>query len=295
MNIGEALNIYNGFYNNNGDYGEDDLFMFTEATKYLIEETDDPEYMLALGGVYYENKFFDLALKYYEMAAVRDYEPAMLCLGYIWYYGRTGAVDYKKAFEYYSKAVQNIVAQYKIADMYKNGYYVQQNYDKYKEIIERLYPAIRYTNNAGDPLPEICLRLAGIRENDRNTDEALRLLRQGKSMLGIRIKYDPFFGNLTIMNDIVDMLYRLSKFDMSDCDFYDLFYLLKDPVKVGFSYNGTQHIIESVNEQDGSVSICFDGKWFRTFNDLLTKSDLNGELITIVTEKMKDFKIIEQG
>lgn len=292
MNISEALNIYNEFYNNNGDYDEDNLFIFTEAAKYLIEETDDPEYMFSLGGLYYENKFFDLALKYYEMAAVRDYEPALLGLGYIWYYGRTGTVDYKKAFEYYSKAGQNIIAQYKIADMYKNGHYVQRDYDKYKEIIERLYSAVRYTNNAGDPLPEICLRLAGIRENDGDIHEAVRLLRQGKSMLGIRIKYDPFFGNLTIMNDIIDMLYRLSEFDTSNFDFYDLYYLLKTPVKVGFSYNDTQHVIESVNEQDGSVSICFDEKWFRTFSDLLTKSDLNGELITVVTEKMKDFKII---
>lgn len=294
MKIREALDIYNDFYDNNGNYNEDDLFMFTEAAKFLIEETDDPEYMFSLGGIYYENKFFDLALKYYEMAAVRDYEPALLGLGYIWYYGRTGTVDYKKAFEYYSKAGQNIIAQYKIADMYKNGHYVQHNYDKYKEIIERLYPAIRYTNNAGDPLPEICLRLAGIRENEDNTDEAVRLLCEGKSMLSSRIKYDPFFGNLAIMNNIIDMLYRISEFDTSRFDFYDLYYLLKMPVKVSFSYNGIRHIIESVKEQDGSISVCFDGRWFRTFNDVLTKAMLNGELITILTEKMKDFKIIKQ-
>ena len=293
MNIKEALKIYNDFNNNNGDYNEEDLFMFTEAAKYLIEETDDPEYMFFLGAVYYENQFFDLALKYYEMAAERDYEPALLGLGYIWYYGRTGTVDYKKAFEYYSKTEHNVIAQYKIADMYKNGLYVPQDYHRYKEIIESLYPEVRYTDDAGAPLPEICIRLAEIRENDGDIDEAIRLLREGKSMLISRIQFDPFYGNLSIMNNIIDMLYRLSDFNKSGFDFFDLFHLFKEPVKVSFSYKGKNHIIESVKEQDDSVSVCLDGKWYRTFKDLLTKARLNDVLVTIAAEEMKDFSIVE--
>ena len=83
-------------------------------------------------------KRFDLALKYYEMAASYDYDEAYECLGYIWYYGRTGERDYKKAFEYFSKMMNkgHLVASYKVADMYKNGYYVEKNMETYKKIIE---------------------------------------------------------------------------------------------------------------------------------------------------------------
>ena len=36
---------------------------------YLIYELKNPKAILELGGYYYEQKNFDLALKYYEMAA----------------------------------------------------------------------------------------------------------------------------------------------------------------------------------------------------------------------------------
>lgn len=81
--------------------------------------------MADLGGYYYELKKYDLALKYYNMAAELGSEGTEVCLGYVWYYGRTGKVDYEKAFHYFSMAGRNPVAEYKIADMYHNGYYVE--------------------------------------------------------------------------------------------------------------------------------------------------------------------------
>ena len=40
------------------------------------------------------------------MAATYDYDPAYEGLAYIWYYGRTGERDFKKAFEYFSKLME---------------------------------------------------------------------------------------------------------------------------------------------------------------------------------------------
>ena len=42
--------------------------MLLEAIKYLVEETGSTKWMIELGGYYYEQKKFDLALKYYELA-----------------------------------------------------------------------------------------------------------------------------------------------------------------------------------------------------------------------------------
>ena len=80
---------------------EEEIFLYTEAMNYLIEEEKNPQHMMCLGGYYYEIKRFDLALKYYEMAAAMNYDCAYECLGYIWYYGRTGEKDYKECFEKY--------------------------------------------------------------------------------------------------------------------------------------------------------------------------------------------------
>ncbi len=135
MTIHEAKKICSNFYElTNPTEGE--AFVFTEAMKFLIDKTKDPSYMLDLGGYYYELRHFDLALKYYELAAEYDFLPAFTCLGYIWYYGRTGEKNYEKAFYYYDKGAKlgDIVSAYKkVADMYKNGYFVDRDYEKYND------------------------------------------------------------------------------------------------------------------------------------------------------------------
>lgn len=55
---------------------EENKVMLIEALEYLIEETHDPEHMMHLGGIYYDDRCFDLALKYYEMAAAYDHTQA---------------------------------------------------------------------------------------------------------------------------------------------------------------------------------------------------------------------------
>ena len=105
MTVTEARDMVQAFDRKNKP-SEDEVFIFIEAMNFLIEELKDPSDMLYLGGYYYEIKRFDLALKYYEMAALFDYDPAYECLGYIWYYGRTGERDFKKAFEYFSSSIE---------------------------------------------------------------------------------------------------------------------------------------------------------------------------------------------
>ena len=297
MTIREALDICDKFRRNNGNYDEDAFFIYTEALKYLIAETMDPEYMFELGGAYYYEKVYDLALKYYGMTVEYDKDNigALGGLGYIWYYGRTGTVDYKKAFEYYSRAANagSDISRYKVADMYRYGYYVEKDFGKFKEIIESLYNYYHWTDMVDDPLPEICIRLAAVREQEGMIDEAVSLLLEGKSMLSSRIGYDHFFGNFSIMEEMVNYLYRLKKFDRTKFDLYDLYYLLKEPVKVRFSYEDKEYIVESVREDDDTMSVCFDGKWYHTLTDaLLVTQGNDGYYITIAAWRMKDFEVI---
>ena len=270
---------------------EDDFFLYTEALGFLIEKTRKPKYMLALGGVYYARKDFDLALKYYEMAADLGSESAIQGLGYIWYYGRTGTVDYEKAFRYFSSLKHNIVAQYKVADMYKNGYYVEKDYDKYKRIIERLYEDVKDMENPFAPVPEIFTRIASIRTKEGKTDEAIRLYCEAKDVLAQRIEDNPFFGNLTIMKYLIKNLYELKAPDLKNIDLFDLYELLTKPVKVTFMYDGEKFVVEAV-EEDGEVIISFDGKWYRTTDDFFAKASIDGLRLVVIGWGLYDFEVI---
>ena len=291
MTIYEARKICQDFYNLTNPT-KDDEFIFTEAMKFLIDETKNSDYMVELGGYYYGILRFDLALKYYELAAEYGNRYAISNLGYIWYYGRTGEKNYEKAFYYFDKARQmgDIIAAYKVADMYKNGYYVDQDYDKYKSIIEDLYPKVKDARRLDDPLPEIFTRLAKIRSEEGKKDEALVLYDKARDFLSQRIRYNPFFGNLNIMKWMISDIYKLREFDPDFVELYDLYFILEKPAKVRFVFDEKQHEVESVEE--GGIAIRFDSNWYRDVDDFFKKAELEGELLTMRYEELYDFEVL---
>ena len=293
MTIIEARRIIREYYDNTNPTAED-KFMCTEAMNYLIDQTKDPQAMTDLGGFYYEERQFDLACKYYEMAAEYGSVNAMLGLGYIWYYGRTGRRDYEKAFRYYNMARQkgDIVAAYKVADMYRNGYHVRKDYDKYREIIESLYPRVQSAQWLNEPLPEIFTRLAKIRAGEGRISEALQLYDKARSFLAQRIQWHPFFGDLNIMKWMIDDIYKLREFDPEDMDLYDLYYLLQKPVRVQFRFEDKILGVEMA-EEDGEPGILFDNVWYRTVDDFFQKAVIEGELITMRYQELYDFEVMK--
>ena len=293
MTIEEANKIITRLERKN-NLTEDEEFEYTEALGFMIKTTADPRYMMQLGGYYYGQKTFDLALKYYDMAAELGYEEANECLGYVWYYGRTGTKDYEKAFKYFSAAAEkgNPVARYKIADMYKNGYYVDKDYEKYKKIIRDLYPDVEDASYLGDPLPEVFTRLAAIEAEEGNTDEAVDLYFRAKDFLSQRIMYNPFFGNLNIMKWLIEDLYKLIEPDPLEIDFFDLYYWLTKPCTISFRTDGSYHKVSCI-EENGENVINFEGQWYRNVDDFFKKANIGGVLLTDKLRKMDNFSLEE--
>lgn len=293
MTVSEARQIVKDF-REESVYSEEEEFLFIEALQFLIEKEKSPADMLYLGGYYYEQKRFELALKYYEMAASYDYDPAYECLGYIWYYGRTGVRDFKKAFEYFSKLKDkgDLTASYKVADMYRNGYYVEKDQAKYEAIIEELYPKVKNARRLGDPLPEVFTRLARIRKEQGKKRDAINLYLQAKDFLAQRISVNAFFGNLNIMKWLIDDLYELLPFDEESFDFFDLYYLLKTPHKVSFLYDGER--VEVTSEMEGSECVVeFEGKWFHSRDDFFKDAALDDMKLTAIYDDLYGFKVVE--
>ena len=292
MTIKQARKIADDFYKMSNP-SEEDVFQFTEAMTFLIENTHDPVCMMDLGGYYYEIKRFDLALKYYEMAATYDFDSAYECLGYIWYYGRTGEKDYKKAYEYFSKLADkgDPVATYKVADMYRNGYFVEKDQAKYEKMIEDLFLKVKSMRNVFDPVPEVFTRLAKIRTEQGKTNEAVDLYLHAKYYLSQRIKYNAFLGNLNIMKWLIDDLYELIEFDRDYFDLFDLYYLLKAPNKIKFYYKDERCEVEAAPE-GGGCAVCFNGKWFRDRDDFFGNAVVGDEKLVAVNDELYGFEVI---
>ena len=295
MTVADAIRII-GELESRNNLTEEEEFEYTEALGFMITETADPRYMMSLGGYYYGQRNFELALKYYDMAAALDYEEANECLGYVWYYGRTGTKDYEKAFKYFSAAAVkgNLVAKYKIADMYKNGYFVDRDYEKYKEIIRELYPEVEDAEYLGDPLPEIFTRLAAIEAEEGNTDEAVDLYFRAKDFLAQRIMYNPFFGNMNIMKWLIEDLYKLIEPDPLEIDLFDLYYWLTKPCRITFRARGMRHEVSCV-EENGENVINFEGQWYRTVDDFFKKAAIDGRLLTDELRFLDDFAMVKEG
>lgn len=289
MRVEEAREIIDELYYKTTLTKEEE-FMYIESLKFLIEEEQDPEDMMHLGGLYYEMKKFDLALKYYNMASNLNYEKADECLGYIYYYGRVGERDYEKAYFHYKRSADmgNIVSAYKIADMYKNGYFVEKDYEKYKSIIKKLYPKVRKMTNVFSPVPEVFTRLAGIYVEENKKEDAISLYLYSKNFLAQRIKYNAFFGNISIMKWIINDLYKIYEFDYYNFDFYDLFYLLNKPSKVTFMYENKKYEVVSLME-DGELIVSFNNKWYHSVFDFFAYASIGDLKLNNIYDELYNF------
>lgn len=282
-------------FNNNPNPTEDDIFEFTEAAEYLVRQSDT-EAMVELGDYYYGIQNYDLAYTYYQMAADLEDEDGYLGLGYIFYYGRLGAVDYEKAFEAFSKAANlgNVKAAYKVADMYKNGFFVKKSYTTYKTMIQKLYSKAKRYQYVGQPYPEIALRLAEIREIDGKKKDAVNLYFNARRFLDQRLKWDCFFGNLEIMKDLVSRIYTLIRFDEENFSFYDLYYLSNKPCTVLFRYGKNLHVVNCI-EENGHIVIQFDDAWFEDIDSLMERGKINNRRLTEIQDRFYSFEVEYHG
>ncbi len=289
MNERETYFIRNRFRMNEKP-SEEDIFLYTEAMDYLIYELKNPQAMLELGGYYYEKKYFDLALKYYEMAAEYKLPYAYEGLGYIWYYGRTGRRDFEKAFHYYSLAKEAGIteAAVKVADMYKNGYFVEQDYRKYREIIEALYPKVRKAQTLGEPVPEVFTRLAMIRKEEGKISQAVRLLLEAKDFQAQRLGNNAFFGDINIMKWLIDDLYEMIEFDTADFDLFDCMWLLRGPAVIHFCYEGMPLTIEAIDE-GGELAIHWQNEVYPDRDTFYAKAMLGKQRLMSLYDELYGF------
>ncbi len=289
MTTAEALRYVREYYDISNP-SEDDKFIYTEALYYLIDETKSPQYMAELAWFYCEEKIFDLEIKYLEMAAEYGYGPAMEELGYMWYYGQHGEKDYEKAFYYFSKGAESgsMWSEYKLADMYRYGCYVDKDEEMYKKLIRVAYEKIKNPNRLNDPYPEITYRMAGILVEEGNKTAAVMMLKSAKKFMAERLSYDPFWGHIEVMERIIRLMYSMIDVDKAKLDLYDIFGVMFPNTVFTLKMGKKKYKIEV----DGEEAVKFDGNWYRNYKDFIQKATIGNEKITKIYDELYGWEVL---
>ena len=106
---------------------------FLDSYYHDTADEGDADDACNLGSLYYTGRIgeqnYKKAMGLYALAAKNGSEEAAENLGYCYYYGRDTEVDYEKAFQYFSMGAfrGRVISLYKVGDMYRNGYFVEKS------------------------------------------------------------------------------------------------------------------------------------------------------------------------
>ncbi len=280
MTIEQAQEIIRGI-----DYPhatDEALEALKTAYQVMYAETDDLGFLFNLGGVYYDQREFDKAIPYFLRAAEADLDPALESLGFAYLYGNGVEVDDEKAFDYFSRSAEkgNRESRYKIADMFRDGRYVNADYNKYVLIIEQLWEEDHNPDGKvfSDPFPEIAIRLAEIRYEQNRKEESLTLYRQARDFMEFRMTQDLFWGNFEIMKRCVIGMDTLFDVDLSNFNFWDLYAMLRTPIDITMTIGDVDHHIIS-SEVDGHMVVLADGEQYDNIDTFMQWGKIDGQRI----------------
>ena len=139
-----------------------------DGALYMANVEKNTSAMIFLGDYYYQTQKLELAIAYYKKAIEHKNPLGYTRLGFMYYYGKGIEKDYNEAFKLFSRGSLEgeTTSIIKLSDMYKNGYYVEQNYGTSVNILDPLFQRgmkdllnKKYKNN---PIFEVALRYADL-------------------------------------------------------------------------------------------------------------------------------------
>ena len=297
----DSLDEMQAFYKLD-DPTEEEQFRFVEAMNYLIENTPEWDYpqafMYDLAVYYRDIREFGLSRKYLEMAVAMGDSISKEELGLLWYYGLCGKPDYEKAYLYFTETGSRR-SQYMLSDMYYYGQYVRQSYSKSREIIEKLFAAVR--TEYKDPrfavstlFPEIALRLVRLNiEEDRDTMFDLDCLFEARKILAFRQMHGPFWGNIKTMRSILETTIMMTGNAFGFLDVYDLLTFEKENAVIKFDYEGMKYRID-IFPHEGEITYQYGGRWYHGPEDFLERAQITGLRFTTVFMRISNIEVSER-
>ncbi len=273
----------------------EDKFELKEALRYLSEVEHDGKAMAHLGGIYYEEENYPLAEKYYLASYEAGNKDIASGLGFIYFYGRTGAPNYEKALRYFSESAErgDLEAAMKIADMYRDGLGVKADKDEYERRVRELYEQAQLDDNVFSPVPELAHRLAAIDIEKGNLEEAKSALLKGRLYIVTRIRCSAFWGNFIVARRIEALMDKLGMIDHRMPNFFDLLVLLKKPSEFALIYGGSNYSISSFMDE-GKIRVKFNQEPYPSIEDFFRKASIKGRPVYML-EYYGDYSLLRCG
>lgn len=309
----EAWKLIQYYYDNGRR--EEDKSAFHKTCRFLMDEYGDTKAAITSGDDYYSDRDFVNARRNYQYAAERNEPYGYIGLGNLWHYGRCGTVDDQKAYECYQKAVALLTgredfivnpdpkpvlkdedayddlinAVYQIADLYREGSYVQQSFSIFSSLIRYLYDWMKEPEIFDYYMPEVELRMADatLHENPDDQNRALTYLDDARKRMCVRLEGDSFFGDYEVMKDIVNRIHDLKKPDTNDYDLYDLNVLIEKPCTVSFICQNQKY--EITREKDGKIHD--RNHIYASVNEWLQNAKINQYPASFMNAECSDFSI----
>ena len=330
MDVNSANQILQMYANQkHHEIGQDGEILLMEALYYLMHEKNDPAMMEWLGDIYNEKGRYDLAYKYWNKAVQAGMKAKLCSIGELWFTGKLGTPNYEKAYKCFNICIglvgeteieEEVLKQYRnysklrIADMYRDGLYLEQNYKKYKDIVEiveeNIEESFDYENESEDKITywyemdshwfEALKRLGDIAQRQLEDDEPW-MYQEGEEndpakmfleyqysaidCLAISIKEtSEYKDKLILMQELIARLYKNVELNLEDldegCDLYDLYHFLDRVAKVYIVWQDKKYLVET-KYKNNDLAVYFNDKWYRNLNDFFYKATL-GENIPIV-------------
>lgn len=144
-----------------------------------------------------------------------------------------------------------------------------------------------------EPLSEVCTRLAMIRKEEGDIDEAMYLLYRAKDFQAQRLRNNNFFGGINIMKWLIDDLYEISEFDAYDFDLFDCMWLLRGQrsVPIRFYYGGIPFTIDAIVE-NGELAIHWGEEVYPDRDEFYAKAMIGDQRLMSLQDDLYGFEVL---
>lgn len=296
MNYKDAKRIIKEFDLNATPMGED-FFLYTEAMDFLIRKENDPYRMMLLAAEYAVREKYDLARKYYEKAAAHGEPMAIESLGEIYYRGQGVdrnlgiAADYaKQAYETDDKFA-SFFGGALLAKIYSAEDYNGRNMTVSRKILEELNHKTDEDESLRGAATDVFEALADMYLAEGDEDKALPLYLKSKYCTAENLAMRMVPYSQRDIAAFMEKLHRLSSYQPDEYDLYDLYWLMKEPVKVRFGHDGERFLVKSFYE-DGEIHIKFGSRAYRSVADFIERAEIDGTRIQALFFELDSMEVV---
>lgn len=275
------------------------------ATSNLIKKDDHPHLKILLGDALMRNGDYEKAWDVYckiNIDKIPDKEDDIghirpiiaytySVLGNLVSNGMLGMHDYNRAFAFYTdgERLGDLNCKLELALFHKSGlaYDIKIDLKKYMRLIKKLYE-----NAKNDKDIKLLIRISNILSKEYldmgKEKDAFLVAQEGMKIIKKYIQYQ-YYRDYENIRGIINTYYKIK--GIKNIDFFSLYEILKKPAKIRFTYDGYEHVLECICENNENY-ILFHGSKYKNIEEWYEKAKIENMPIIANCKKLKNIQYI---